>query len=41
MGTKRALEMGEVSGAMSSLSIGLAGVLTSFLMPLIVRLLGI
>lgn len=41
MGTKRALELGEEQGAMASLSIGLAGVLTSFFMPLILRLLGI
>lgn len=40
MGTKRALEMGEEAGAMSSLSIGLAGILTSFLMPLLTRLMG-
>ena len=41
MGTKRAFDMGEEEGAMASLSIGLAGVLTSFLMPAMVRLFGL
>ena len=39
MGTKKALEMGEEEGAMASLAIGLAGVLTSLLMPLFTSLL--
>lgn len=33
LGTTKALEMGEVEGAMSSLSIGIAGILTVFLAP--------
>ncbi len=41
MGTRRAFEMGEKEGAMGSLSIGVAGVLTSLLMPLIIRLFGL
>lgn len=35
VGTSRALELGEVEGAMSSLSIGIAGLLTVFLAPII------
>lgn len=35
LGTTKALEMGEVEGAMSSLSIGIAGILTVFLAPFI------
>ncbi len=41
MGTRLAFEMGEEEGAMSSLAIGITGVLTSLLLPPIVRLLGI
>lgn len=41
MGTRRAFEMGEQEGAMGSLSIGVAGILTSFLMPLIIRIFGL
>jgi predicted murein hydrolase (TIGR00659 family) len=41
IGTKRALELGEEQGAMSSLSIGLAGILTAFLMPVLLRLFGL
>jgi putative effector of murein hydrolase len=41
MGTRRAFEMGEEEGAMGSLSIGVAGILTSFLMPLMIRLFGL
>lgn len=33
LGTSKALEMGEVEGAMSSLSIGIAGLMTVFLAP--------
>lgn len=36
LGTSRALEMGEVQGAMSSLSIGIAGVFTAIVAPIIV-----
>ena len=35
MGTSKALEMGEVEGAMSSLSIGISGVLTVMLVPIL------
>lgn len=34
LGTSKALEMGETEGAMSSLSIGIAGIITVFLAPL-------
>lgn len=39
VGTTKALEMGEVEGAMSSLSIGIAGLVTVFLAPLLYSLL--
>lgn len=39
MGTSKALEIGETEGAMSSLSIGIAGILTVFLSPIIFNLL--
>jgi putative effector of murein hydrolase len=35
LGTSRAMEMGEVQGAMSSLSIGVAGLFTAITAPLI------
>ena len=35
VGTSKALEMGETEGAMSSLSIGIAGLMTVFLAPII------
>lgn len=35
IGTTRALELGEIEGAMSSLSIGIAGIITVFLSPII------
>nr|WP_330375364.1 LrgB family protein [Inediibacterium massiliense] len=38
VGTSKALEMGETEGAMSSLSIALAGLITVFLAPLFVRI---
>lgn len=38
VGTSKALEMGEIEGAMSSLSIGIAGLLTVFIVPLVLRL---
>lgn len=40
-GTKLAFEMGDEIGAMSSLSIGLGGVVTSLLMPLILAAFGL
>ena len=39
IGTARALEIGPVEGAMSSLSIAVAGILTALLCPLAVNLL--
>lgn len=39
IGTVRAMEMGEVEGAMSSLSIALSGILTVFLVPLFSNLI--
>lgn len=41
VGTSKALEIGETEGAMSSLSIGLAGVITVFLAPICYNLLQI
>lgn len=39
VGTSKALEIGETEGAMSSLSIGIAGIITVFLAPLCYNLL--
>ncbi|KAJ53530.1 putative murein hydrolase (TIGR00659 family) [Clostridium tetanomorphum] len=39
IGTTKAIEMGETQGAMSSLAIGIAGLITSFLAPIIVKFL--
>ena len=39
LGTTRAMEMGEVQGAMSSLSIGIAGLFTAMVAPVIIALL--
>lgn len=39
VGTSKALELGETEGAMSSLSIGIAGIMTVFLAPTIYTLL--
>ena len=39
VGTSKALEIGQVEGAMSSLSIAVAGILTAVLCPMVVRLL--
>lgn len=39
VGTSKALEIGETEGAMSSLSIGIAGIMTVFLAPLCYNLL--
>lgn len=38
IGTAKAIEMGEVEGAMSSLAIGVAGLITVFLAPLIINI---
>lgn len=38
LGTNKALEMGEEEGAMSSLAIGTAGIITTFLLPIILSL---
>ena len=40
MGTSKALEMGEVEGAMSSLSIGVSGVLTVIIVPILMNFVG-
>lgn len=40
VGTSKALELGEVEGAMSSLSIGIAGIVTVILAPIIYNVLG-
>lgn len=39
LGTTKAMEMGEVQGAMSSLSIGLAGLFTAVVAPIIIGLI--
>ena len=39
LGTTKALEMGEVEGAMSGLSIGLSGIITVILIPIIINFL--
>ena len=39
VGTSKALQMGEVEGAMSGLSIAVAGVLTAVLCPVFVSLI--
>lgn len=39
VGTAKAIELGETEGAMSSLAIGIAGIITVFLAPLIIKLL--
>lgn len=41
LGTAKAMEMGEVEGAMSSLSIGLAGIVTVFLVPVLLWIIEI
>ncbi|WP_330683953.1 LrgB family protein [Petrocella sp. FN5] len=40
LGTGEAIKMGEVEGAMSGLSIGIAGLVTVILAPLVIRMLG-
>lgn len=39
LGTTKALEMGEVEGAMSGLSIGISGIITVILIPIIIKFL--
>ncbi|MBI9109249.1 MAG: LrgB family protein [Spirochaetales bacterium] len=39
IGTSRALELGQTEGAISSLSIGLAGIITAIAAPILVRIL--
>lgn len=39
IGTAKALEMGEIQGAMSSLAIGVAGIITSILIPILLHFL--
>jgi predicted murein hydrolase (TIGR00659 family) len=39
IGTTKALELGETEGAMSSLSIGIAGLITVFLAPILIKIL--
>ncbi len=41
VGTSKAIEMGEVEGSMSGLAIGLAGIITIFVIPIMLHLLGI
>ena len=41
LGTSKALELGERVGAMSGLSIGVAGIVTVILAPFIVKLFGV
>lgn len=41
VGTSKAIEMGEVEGSMSGLSIGIAGLLTVFIAPLLIAIIGI
>lgn len=39
VGTTKAIELGEIEGAMSSLSIGVAGIITVFVAPIIAKIL--
>lgn len=41
VGTAKAMEIGEVEGAMSSLAIGIAGLITVFLAPIILKILNL
>lgn len=41
LGTTKAMELGEKQGAMSSLSIGVAGLITVFLIPILINILNI
>lgn len=38
VGTSKAIEMGEIEGAMSSLSMGIAGIITVFLVPILLKI---
>ncbi|MEJ8554377.1 LrgB family protein [Tepidibacter sp. Z1-5] len=40
LGTTKAMELGETEGAMSSLSIGIAGIITVLLAPILVKFIG-
>lgn len=40
LGTTRALEIGEVQGAMSSLAIGIAGIMTVIIAPIVMAIIG-
>ena len=40
VGTSKAMELGETQGAMSGLSIGIAGLATVLIIPLLIGLLG-
>lgn len=40
IGTTKAIEMGETQGAMSGLAIGVSGLITSFLIPIIIKFIG-
>ncbi|MGL5315135.1 MAG: LrgB family protein, partial [Peptostreptococcaceae bacterium] len=37
VGTSKAIEIGEVEGAMSGLAIGIAGIITVFLIPILIN----
>ena len=41
LGTTRAIELGETEGAMSGLAIGIAGIITVFLAPVMIYLFGL
>ncbi|WFD11650.1 LrgB family protein [Tepidibacter hydrothermalis] len=40
LGTTKAMELGETEGAMSSLSIGIAGIITVLLAPILIKFIG-
>ncbi|CAH2214054.1 LrgB family protein [Tepidibacter aestuarii] len=40
LGTTKAMELGETEGAMSSLSIGIAGIITVLLTPILIKFIG-
>jgi putative effector of murein hydrolase len=39
VGTSKAIELGEIEGAMSSASIGVAGLITVFIAPILAKIL--
>lgn len=41
LGTTKAVELGEIEGAMSSLSIGIAGIIIVFLLPLLIKIIAL